>query len=703
MRKIRIVQFKHLMNHTSASIMLSSLLLGVIFFVASISNVHTETYNLDKFSIAPETIYSPITIENEKETEQQIREVTQVVEDRYTISESISEDRIEMVTEVFEAVQEVKKDTVKEVKINEQMNELQLLLSNDITEALPTEVFRPLMTAKPEEVESSQKLLVSALHNSFQEGIRAVGLEQEKRAFELKMKYAAVPDSIQPVLVNLGIYGLTENALYDAEKTEKAIKAAISGVEPVMIRSGEVIVEQGATITNDIYEELQLTGLLDNDRNIFPFIGLVLFTMMLACLFYFENKRAVDKDGLNSRHIFVVTAISVFMIVMMKVVSLFITTGNPLYYLMPAATGVFLIKVLCQERLAIVMSIVFALMAVLLFNSQMTGILNGAAGVYMLFSQLSAVYLWNQTKDRLSIVRASAGVSIINICTVLFFLFISFEKYSWTEVILYMGYGIGAAFIAGVLTLGLLPFIETWFGILSDSKLLTLANPNQPLLRKVLIETPGTYHHSIMVANLSESACEAIGANGLLARVGAYYHDLGKTVQPHYFIENQMGIRNPHDFIEPAQSADIILRHPYDGAALLEKEGLPKEIVDIAKQHHGTRLLKYFYYQAKELNSMVKEQEFRYLGPKPQSKEAAVVCVCDSVEAAVRSLDHPTEEKVIKIVQSIIEDRLLDGQFEECDLTFSEIKTMEHAVCETLNGIFHSRIQYPDRLVKEAK
>src|SRR5699024_8820252 len=147
-------------------------------------------------------------------------------------------------------------------------------------------------------------------------------------------------------------------------------------------------------------------------------------------------------------------------------------------------------------------------------------------------------------------------------------------------------------------------------------------NPNHPLLRKLLTEAPGTYHHSIMVANLSETACESIGANGLLARVGAYYHDMGKTVQPHYFIENQISITNPHDSLDPKQSAEIIINHPYDGAEMLMEYKLPKEIIDIAKQHHGTTLLKYFYFKEKETNEEVSEEDYRYPGPKPQSKEA---------------------------------------------------------------------------------
>ena len=257
-----------------------------------------------------------------------------------------------------------------------------------------------------------------------------------------------------------------------------------------------------------------------------------------------------------------------------------------------------------------------------------------------------------------------------------------------------------AAFISAlsssVLTIGILPFFEAGFGIISAIKLIELSNPNHPLLKRILTDAPGTYHHSVMVANLAETACEAIGANGLLARVGCYYHDIGKTKRPQFFIENQMNIDNPHDRLKPSVSRDIIVAHVSDGAKILKKHKLPKEIVDIAEQHHGTTLLKFFYYKAKEENEEVKEKDYRYPGPKAQTKESAVIGIADSVEAAVRSMKHPTKEKIEALVKAIIHDRIKDNQFSECDITFQELEKVEKSLCQTLNGIFHSRIEYPD-------
>src|SRR5699024_10530346 len=337
-----------------------------------------------------------------------------------------------------------------------------------------------------------------------------------------------------------------------------------------------------------------------------------------------------------------------------------------------------------------------------IFNSEIPGSLNVEAGTYFFFSQLAGIIFLVNVKDRLAIIRSGIGMAFINIVTVLIFIFLSIEKYSLSDIFIQSGFGVAAAFLSTVLTIGLVPFVETSLGILTDTKLLALSSPNQPLLKKILTEAPGTYHHSLMVANLSETACEAIGANGLLARVGSYYHDIGKTIKPHYFIENQLSIRNPHDMLEPADSAEIIIAHVTDGVDMLQKEQLPKEIIDIAKQHHGTSLVEYFYYQAKQADEDVKEDAFRYPGPIPQTKEAAVISICDSVEAAVRSLKEPSPEKIDEIVQAIIQKRLLDGLFDDAPLTIKDLQTARESIVESLKGIFHSRIQYPTEEEKEA-
>jgi hypothetical protein len=253
--------------------------------------------------------------------------------------------------------------------------------------------------------------------------------------------------------------------------------------------------------------------------------------------------------------------------------------------------------------------------------------------------------------------------------------------------------------LAAVLALGLLPVIESLFHILTPMKLLELSNPNHPVLKRLLIEAPGTYHHSILVGNLAEAAAHDVGANSLLSRVGAFYHDIGKLERPYYFKENQITAENPHDRLIPAVSASIIRRHSTYGETLGEKHKLPREIIDIILQHHGTTCIKYFYHKACEDSkdgNPVSCTDYSYEGPVPSSREAAIVMLADSVEAAVRSLQEPTKEHILEMVDKIISSKMQEGQLEASELTFKDLGKIKSAFMVVLTGIFHERIEYPD-------
>lgn len=347
-----------------------------------------------------------------------------------------------------------------------------------------------------------------------------------------------------------------------------------------------------------------------------------------------------------------------------------------LTFIVPAAMGTVLIKLLLNERVAIMSSIVFALSGSLIFNDLLTtGTVNFTYGIYILFSCLAGVILLKNDDIRPKLLQTGFWISIVNMFVIVTLLLLGSGQTGWLNISAELGFAFLSGFISVILVLGLLPVFEAMFGILSTTRLIELSNPNHPLLRKILTETPGTYHHSVMVANLAESACEAIGCHGLLARVAAYYHDLGKTKRPKFFIENQMGEENPHDYISPYASRDIIIDHPYAGADMLREKHMPKEIIDIAQQHHGTTLLQYFYHEAKEEDGdQVTEADFRYPGPKAQTKVTAVVEMADSVEAAVKSMKEPTQEKIEQLVRKIIGARVNDGQFDDCHLTLKEIE-----------------------------
>jgi putative nucleotidyltransferase with HDIG domain len=257
---------------------------------------------------------------------------------------------------------------------------------------------------------------------------------------------------------------------------------------------------------------------------------------------------------------------------------------------------------------------------------------------------------------------------------------------------------------SGIATVGTFAVLGSVFGILTVFQLLELANPSQPLLRRVLVETPGTYHHSLMVGNLAERAAEAIGADPLVTRVAAYYHDVGKLANPLAFIENQAGGDNIHDQLEPEVSAQILKQHVADGIDLAYKARLPKALIAYIPQHHGTAIMSYFYARAKELAGpgvVVDERKFRHAGPKPQSREAALIMLADGVEASVRSLSARDEPAIRAMVSRIIEERTTDAQFDECDLTLRDLELIREAFVGQLLGMYHTRVAYPQNIVVE--
>lgn len=687
-------------------ILLPVVLLGFIFFFITLNNVQTEIYDIERFSNANETIRSPITIENEQETERKTRETVQSVQDRYSISNEVTMEQVSFVEEIFDGILKLEeeskgkrneKKTAAPLTDQEKVIQLKQVLSDEISSSVKDGTLLHLLQFSEDELNTGKEILAEAIEETLNNGVRTENLETAKANVNQHIEYADIEETLREPLMELTDFAVVENSFFDVEKTSEARKEAASSVDPAIIRAGEVIVREGQTITNEIYEKLDLVGLLDEQSNIYPVIGLALLIVMICGFIAIEMYHLSKQNKWNFAKVLAIFFISIIVVALLKIISIYTTQSNQLFFVTPIATGVILIKMLVNERLAIVLSILYAILGSVIFNGQIAGSLNVEAGIYFLVSQLAGIIFLMNVKDRLTILKTGLGVALVNIVTVLLFLFLSFEKYSWFDLFVHTSFGLASAILATVLAIGLLPFFETILGILSDIKLLQLSSPNQPLLKKLLTESPGTYHHSVMVANISETACEAIGANGLLARVGAYYHDLGKTVQPHYFIENQLSVRNPHDFLDPKKSAEIIIRHPYDGANLLEEHKMPKEIIDIAKQHHGTSLLKFFYYKEKDINPDVEESIFRYPGPKPQTKEAAIICICDSVEAAVRSLKEPTTEKIEEIVASIVKSRLADGQLDESPLTLKELHVIHRTIIESLKGIFHSRIQYPSK------
>ena len=704
-------------------------LLGAVMYSAMFSNVKPEKLDLQLFSIAEQTIRSPITVEDKASTEKKKKEAADQVQDVYVVKKEITQNRVDLITSIFDSATEVneeikleleekKKATADEEDIEnkaivekqeptaaEKLSRMKEKLTKDITVDISDQTLTALIQASKSELSIAKDLTVTAINNVMSKRIPADQVENAKKRLEEELKFASLNNkNLKDAAIELGRYAIYQNEFYDPAATDERRQQAVESVEPVRILQGQIIVEEQQLISRDVYRQLELIGLLDNENSIQPFAGLALIILIILAALYYYFYEVNEKSEVKHNYLLMYSIIFSLSILIMKGTSfLHEFKYSEIIYIFPAAMGAMLIKILIDEKMAVLFTIIMAICGSIIFNEGVTGTFHVSAGIYILCSGLAGVIFLTKQNLRTKIFQAGTYVAGVNIIVIFSLLFLSNGQYDGLEYAFYFVTGFASGISSAVLAIGMLPFFEAGFGILSTMRLIELSSPNHPLLRKILTEAPGTYHHSVMVANLSESACEAIGADGLLARVGCYYHDIGKTKRPQFFIENQMNIENPHDRLPPQTSKNIIIAHATDGAELLRKHKMPKEIIDIAEQHHGTTLLKFFYHKAKQNDSEVKEEDYRYPGPKAQTKEAAVIGIADSVEAAVRSMNHPTPEQIESLVRNIIADRLQDEQLNECDLTLKELEIVANSLCETLNGIFHSRIEYPEMTKQKVK
>ncbi|MFP7172831.1 HD family phosphohydrolase [Priestia filamentosa] len=672
-------------------------LLGIFLFSIMYNNVKPEELDLRKFTISKQTVYSPITVEDKESTEKKREEAKESVEDVYTLKTEYAQNRIDLVEAIFNAVDDFKKQNkgITDEEIVDVKSQLKETMPKEASRGLSEEVFETLVKTDKEQLSAAKDTIITAIHQTMKNRVTVQDISDKRKDTANQLMYANVDDNVKDSMRAIAEFAVIPNVVYDPNKTRENRQEAVEKIDPVRIKQGQILVEEGQLITSDIYHQLQLVGLLDNKHLIPPFVGLGLLVVIMISAIVYYLKEFHQK---TYQPLVLYVIVMIITITIIKLVSLFQEQEiSDLGYLAPVATGGLLLRLLLNEKVAVISSIVVAICGSIIFNQEVTNVFNMPMALYFLISSIAGILFINHQQRRSQILQAGLFIAFMNIVAIFAIVFLKNGQIDNMEIGYYSLMAVSSGIISSVLTIGILPFFEAGFGILSSIKLIELSNPNHPLLRKILTETPGTYHHSVMVANLAEAACEAIGANGLLARVGSYYHDIGKTRRPHYFIENQMNIKNPHDRLPPEVSKNIIIAHAVDGADILRKHKFPREFVDIAREHHGTTLLKFFYYKAVEKSEKeIPECEYRYPGPKAQTKESAVIGIADSVEAAVRSMSNPTPEKIENLVSNIIKDRLQDGQLSECDLTLRELGTVSKALCETLNGIFHSRIEYPD-------
>lgn len=675
---------------------------GTLQFLLMLGNVKSVTYDIEPFELAPDTIRAVKTVEDTEKTEEEREKAENQVEPVYQFNEETATHRATYITSIFNIIFEVKKQNeASKASLNQQITQLRKRLK-ELSDSQTNLNFtnkdlEALLKADNSNLEKAKVYLENLVKTKLAEPIREENLSAVRNEVENNLENnLSLDDNLLNAIITIGKAAVVETESIDETKTKELKKQARDAVEPTRILQGQIIVQEGELIDREIYRQLELVGLTEKHSSIKPVIGLaILIFIQMAFLYaYFHNKTMKEKKKRNE--LLVTSIVYLLSILMMEIISLLSGQFETnIAFVYPTALSTMLVYLLASEKIAILVTILTASTAGVIFQEGYSAVLQMDIALYIIFGGLSSLLFIRKIEKRTQLSKASGIVAITNVLFILFYLLMSQSNFTLKECLFYALVAIISGFFSGALTIGLLPFFESGFGLLSTMRLIELSNPNHPLLKKILTEAPGTYHHSLMVANLAEAACEAIGADGLLARVGCYYHDIGKTKRPSFFVENQISGINPHDSLPPERSAEIIISHTTDGANMLEKHKMPQEIIDIALQHHGTSSLKFFLFKAKESKEPFDESKFYYPGPKPQTKEAAVISVADSVEAAVRSMNKPTPEKIRDLVHSIIESKLQEDQFDECDLSMKELKTIEKVLCETLNGTFHSRIEYP--------
>jgi len=543
-----------------------------------------------------------------------------------------------------------------------------------------------LSTMNDAEFKEFKNVVLQTVNSAFEQGIR----EDNEDKILIYVKSELSESNLSDELLNIG-YSIISNTIepnmiLDVTATEKAKEEKISSIKPVMVLKNQKIVDSGEIISEEIYSLLYSAGYIQKDNfeeNIIPLFGTALlilsvFTMTLLYIYKFHKKLYTRKNE----------ALLLFTLYTILTILTKLLANVP-YMFIPVLSFTMLLAMLLNYRLAIILNFSVCIIYYIAFNFSTSFL------IYFSTTGMFTAFMANLIKEnkkifKLGLLNCIAGVFIITGITL-------YINKNFNEELLKNCF---LAFLNGILTLiiciGSMPIWDFVFDVITQYKLLELINPDKPLLKKLMLECPGTYNHSLIVANLAEAAALEIGANSALAKVGSYYHDIGKLKYPQYFSENIRG-KNPHDSMNPYTSAKIVSSHVTAGIEYAEKYKLPSSIKYIIAQHHGNTLISFFYIKAKQNSEgkEINEADFRYKQQPPQTKETAIIMLADTVEAAVRSKNETNLEEIKKFVHQLIKGKLDDGQFNQCSLKISDLNKIENAFMKVLSGMYHERVPYP--------
>lgn len=543
---------------------------------------------------------------------------------------------------------------------------------------MPETLVKKILEEDEDKINSTFEKLSEHLKNAY-----TAGIYKEKNSIRINEPAESEIENLDAFERDLINYFLIPNYIYDEAKTKNTINEKVSQINDqyIEIKAGTLIAKTGEILTERKIDILDKLGIYNYKMSIFIITLNIIFLLVISSIFNVVTTRFYSKDVLEKKKY---KAVMLLMIVTLLV---FRIVPDSMIYLVPIDTMLLLLMFIVRPRFSIflTMMLISYLLPITDYDLKYFTIQSIAI--------LATGFLSKNIGTRSSVIAIGIQLAILKILLYLILSFFSMEE-SFGMALNTIKLFVSGLF-SGMFAIALLPYFERTFNILTVFRLIELADLSQPLLRKLSIEAPGTFQHSMMVATLSENAVIEIGGDPIFTRVACYYHDIGKTKRPQYYVENQTDGKNLHNNISPFMSKMIILAHTKEGAEMGKKYKIPKEIRDIMFEHQGTTLLAYFYNKAKEIDPNVQEEEFRYSGPRPQTKESAVILLADSIEAAVRSLDVKDPIKVEEMVRKIVNAKIADNQLSDANITFKEIEIIINSFLKTFGAIYHERIKYP--------
>lgn len=675
----------------------------VALFVIAIVPVR---YNLQVGTVPMSTIAATKDVVDELGTEQRREEAAAQVPPTYRFQEGVTESVMADFDQIFAQLRAVHQygATLPNPSATRNYSKEELQYARDMLTLLPLGDYQItwLLRSSQQDLEDAYTLLFAALQSTMQghvtEGQENTAISNIRQIVNYRIS-VPLGQNVVPAVLSACVRA---NMLIDQEATETAREAAREAVEPVVYKQGQNIVVRGeGRITENQIAMLSTLGLLSGSSvDMTIYLGAALLVVLVMCVMLVLLRKGMDSNILKDTPMlllmFVVLLVSLLLSMVARLANAYFAPVILCALLMTALLGL-RAGLVCNMALTVLVAALAAggseeyaeIMAILL----VTGILSGTVAALMM--KMKTTRLWVLLSGLTASAVDALAIIAIGLMT----------DSGLSGALVTAAWKAGGSLLATLLCIGLQPLLEGIFNLPTPMKLMELSNPNNPLLRRLLLEAPGTYHHSTIVSNLAEAAAEAIGANPLLARVGGYYHDIGKLKRPLFFAENQLGGVNAHDHTDPYVSAAIVTAHTRDGVALAKQYRLPLAVQHIIGEHHGDTPVMFFYHKALQMadGKPVDISAFRYDGRHPQTKEGAIVMLCDTIEAAVRTMKNPTTDGIEEFIVKLVRGKLEDGQLNDCPLTLRDIDRICAAATQVLLGVFHERIEYPDLDELQAK